>query len=145
MLLMLDCITGYWPKGGKAGLGYIRAEKEVKADDWFFKAHFFQDPVQPGSLGIEAMIQLVKCYMLLVPRQTGMHQPRFLPVDVNSVTEWHYRGQVTPDNKRIAVDLDILEDRVSDQGRRVCAEARLWIDGLKIYHVPRIGVRLVDA
>jgi 3-hydroxymyristoyl/3-hydroxydecanoyl-(acyl carrier protein) dehydratase len=144
-LLMLDAITGYWPEGGKDGLGYIRAEKEVKAHDWFFKAHFFQDPVQPGSLGIEAMIQLIKCYMLMVPRQTDIQQPRFQPIDIGSPTQWHYRGQVTPDKKRIVVDLDILEDRVDDDGRRVCAEARLWIDGLKIYHVPRIGVRLVDS
>jgi 3-hydroxymyristoyl/3-hydroxydecanoyl-(acyl carrier protein) dehydratase len=143
MLLMLDRITGYWPGSGKAGLGYLRAEKDVNAQDWFFKAHFFQDPVQPGSLGIEAMIQLIKYYMLLVPRQTGVQPPRFLPVDIGSATEWHYRGQVTPDCKRITVDLDILEDRVADGARCVCAEARLWIDGLKIYHAPRIGVRMV--
>jgi 3-hydroxymyristoyl/3-hydroxydecanoyl-(acyl carrier protein) dehydratase len=26
---------------------------------WFFKAHFFQDPVWPGSLGLESFLQLV--------------------------------------------------------------------------------------
>jgi 3-hydroxymyristoyl/3-hydroxydecanoyl-(acyl carrier protein) dehydratase len=61
---MIDRITGYWPEGGNSGLGTLRAEKDVKADEWFFKAHFYQDPVQPGSLGIEALIQLVQFYML---------------------------------------------------------------------------------
>jgi 3-hydroxymyristoyl/3-hydroxydecanoyl-(acyl carrier protein) dehydratase len=37
------------------GLGWLRAEKDVDAGDWYFKAHFFQDPVQPGSLGVQAM------------------------------------------------------------------------------------------
>ncbi|HVI00955.1 MAG TPA: hypothetical protein VM869_19695, partial [Enhygromyxa sp.] len=56
MLLMLDRVTAFDPAGGRAGLGFARAEKDVDPDEWFFKAHFFQDPVQPGSLGIEAML-----------------------------------------------------------------------------------------
>ena len=55
-LLMLDRIDGYWPEGGRAGLGRLRAVKDVDPGEWFFKAHFFQDPVQPGSLGLEAMV-----------------------------------------------------------------------------------------
>ena len=41
MLLMLDRITGYWPDGGAAGLGRLRAEKDVDPGEWFFQAHFF--------------------------------------------------------------------------------------------------------
>jgi 3-hydroxymyristoyl/3-hydroxydecanoyl-(acyl carrier protein) dehydratase len=36
----------------------------VDPAEWFFKAHFFQDPVQPGSLGIEALIQLLQWLMI---------------------------------------------------------------------------------
>ena len=64
MLCMIDRITGYTPTGGSNGLGWIRAEKDVNPSEWFFKAHFFQDPVQPGSLGIEAMIQVLQWYMI---------------------------------------------------------------------------------
>src|SRR5690606_35538506 len=49
---MLERITGYWPGGGSQGKGAMRGEKTVRPGDWYFKAHFFQDPVQPGSLGI---------------------------------------------------------------------------------------------
>jgi hypothetical protein len=38
-------------------------EKDVDPGEWFFKAHFFQDPVMPGSLGIEALCQLLQWYM----------------------------------------------------------------------------------
>ena len=64
MLLLLDRITGYWPAGGAQGLGRVRAEIDVNPQDWFFKCHFMGDSVQPGSLGIEAMIQALQFYMI---------------------------------------------------------------------------------
>ena len=32
----------------------------VDPGDWFFQAHFYQDPVWPGSLGLESFLQLLK-------------------------------------------------------------------------------------
>ena len=57
---MLDCIETYLPAGGAKGLGFIRGSKMVDPQEWFFKAHFYQDPVCPGSLGIESLVQLLK-------------------------------------------------------------------------------------
>ena len=65
------------PEGGEAGLGQIRATKEVDPAEWFFKAHFYQDPVQPGSLGIEAMLQALQALMLLQGMDAGIEAPRF--------------------------------------------------------------------
>ncbi len=48
------------PAGGPKGLGFIRGTTDVNADAWFFKAHFFEDPVWPGSLGLESFLQLLK-------------------------------------------------------------------------------------
>ncbi|MDY6811432.1 MAG: hypothetical protein SW127_20885, partial [Actinomycetota bacterium] len=47
-LQVLDRVN-FWPGGGEAGLGRLVAEYDVTPEAWFFKAHFFQDPVQPGS------------------------------------------------------------------------------------------------
>ena len=47
MLRMIDRITGWDKKGGTAGL--VHEQKKCGSFRWFFKAHFFQDPVQPGS------------------------------------------------------------------------------------------------
>ncbi len=143
-LLMLDRITGYWPKGGKAGIGFMRAEKDVKAEDWFFKAHFFQDPVQPGSLGVEALLQLIQFYMLHNNFHKDINNPVFEPVIIGVETEWHYRGQVTPDKKLIIMDMEVLEEDCHEKGGYVMAEARLWVDGLKIYHLPKIGMKLIE-
>jgi PfaB family protein len=142
-LLMLDRITGYWPKGGSAGLGHVRAEKDVRVNEWFFKAHFFQDPVQPGSLGIEAIVQLIQFYMLEAGLHEGMKNPRFEPIGLDEKTTWIYRGQVTPDKVRVTVDIDILEQGRDDRGVHVIASSNYWVDGLKIYSAPRIGMRIV--
>ncbi|HBF82546.1 MAG TPA: hypothetical protein DD420_22220, partial [Streptomyces sp.] len=31
--------------------------------EWSFRAHFFQDPVRPGSLGVEAMCRLLRFHL----------------------------------------------------------------------------------
>jgi 3-hydroxymyristoyl/3-hydroxydecanoyl-(acyl carrier protein) dehydratase len=141
MLTMLDRITGYWPRGGTAGLGRLRAEKDVDPGDWFFKAHFFQDPVMPGSLGIEAMCQLLQWYLLDRGLADDRPGARFEPVALDEPLTWTYRGQVVPTDGLITVELEILEIR----DRTAYAKGWLWIDGRRIYRVARFGARMVAA
>ena len=49
--LMLDKITNF--KKNKSCVGH----KKVKLNDWFFKSHFINEPIMPGTLQIEAMLQ----------------------------------------------------------------------------------------
>jgi acyl transferase domain-containing protein/3-hydroxymyristoyl/3-hydroxydecanoyl-(acyl carrier protein) dehydratase/1-acyl-sn-glycerol-3-phosphate acyltransferase len=143
MLLMLDRVTGYWPEGGRAKLGYLRAEKTVDPDEWFFKAHFFQDPVQPGSLGIEAMCQLLQFYMLERDMGAGLTHPHFEPVMLGRAVTWKYRGQVVPKNRTIMTEVEITEVGEDDRGRFAIAEAWLWVDGKRVYHAKNLGMRIV--
>ncbi|MFF5897468.1 beta-ketoacyl synthase N-terminal-like domain-containing protein [Streptomyces argenteolus] len=145
MLLMLDRITGYWPEGGSAGLGRLRSEKDVDAGEWFFKAHFFQDPVQPGSLGIEAMCQLLQFYMIERGLTDGVASPRFEPVMLDHEVIWKYRGQITPTSGLIRVDMEILEAGEDARGPYAIAEARLWGDEICIYHAYGLGIRVVPG
>lgn len=145
MLLMIDRVTGYWPEGGSAGLGRLRSEKDVDAGEWFFKAHFFQDPVQPGSLGIEAMCQLLRFYLIERGLTRSVPQPRFEPVLPGREVAWKYRGQITPANRLIRIDLEILEVGQDARGPYALAEARLWGDDICLYHARGIGVRAVPG
>jgi acyl transferase domain-containing protein/3-hydroxymyristoyl/3-hydroxydecanoyl-(acyl carrier protein) dehydratase len=143
MLLMLDRITGYWPEAGSAGLGRLRSEKDVDANEWFFKAHFFQDPVQPGSLGVEAICQLLQFYLIERGLTEDVPHPRFEPLMLDREVVWKFRGQITPTNRLIRIDLEILEAGEDNRGRYVIADARLWGDDTCIYHVQGIGMRVV--
>jgi 3-hydroxyacyl-[acyl-carrier protein] dehydratase/trans-2-decenoyl-[acyl-carrier protein] isomerase len=54
--LMIDEILSIQ---GEKSKGRLVAEREINLDDWFFQCHFLGDPVQPGSLGVDAVWQLV--------------------------------------------------------------------------------------
>lgn len=145
MLLMLDRIRSYWPQGGKKGLGRIVAEKDVDPNEWFFKAHFYSDPVQPGSLGIEAMIQLLQFWMIHENLHEGMDSPRFEPLSMGDALTWKYRGQVVPKNEVIRTELDITEVRREDGAVVAVADAWLWVDELRIYQATGLAIRIVDG
>ena len=146
MLRMLDRVSGYWPGAGEAGLGIWRGEKDVDPSEWFFKAHFFQDPVQPGSLGIEAMLQLLQFAMIERGLAEGMNAPRFEPLQLHAPMTWKYRGQVVPKNHVITTTLEVLEERREATGSVVCiGRASLWVDGRRIYEAEPIGMRLVES
>ncbi len=147
-LVMIDRITGRWTGGelaGKAGLGRLRAEKDVSASQWFFKAHFYQDPVQPGSLGIEALLQAVQALAIDLDLGAGLTAPRFETQAVDVPMSWKYRGQVIPDNHVVVVDVEITELRREAQGVLVVAAGSLWVDGKRIYEATGLGVRIVSG
>ncbi len=156
MMCMLDRVTGFWPTGGKKGLGKWRAEKSVDPREWMFKAHFYQDPVQPGSLGIEAMIQLLQVHMIHRGYGAGfgvqVQNPCFEalgatggPIGADGLKTppmtWKYRGQVTPKTFLVQSEVEIVEERADC----VIAEAHLWVDGKRIYSAKNLVMRVVGG
>jgi acyl transferase domain-containing protein/3-hydroxymyristoyl/3-hydroxydecanoyl-(acyl carrier protein) dehydratase len=142
-LVMLDRVTGFRPDGGRHGLGWVRGEKDVDADDWYFKAHFFSDPVQPGSLGVQALVSLLQWYLIEVDAGAGLRSPRFEAVRTGHPVTWKYRGQVVPTDARVTVELDITALGSDERGRYATADGWLWVDGRRIYQVTNLGLRVV--
>ncbi len=145
MLLMIDRVTRFDPEGGKAGLGLLRADKTVNPAEWFFKAHFYADPVQPGSLGIEAMIQLLQFFMIETGMGEGIDNPRFEPLMLGRPMTWKYRGQVVPKNKLIGTTIEITETGEDEAGPYAICEASLWVDGKRIYEAKNMGMRITSG
>jgi 3-oxoacyl-(acyl-carrier-protein) synthase/3-hydroxymyristoyl/3-hydroxydecanoyl-(acyl carrier protein) dehydratase len=143
-LCMIDRIVHVDRAGGAKGLGAFRAEKDVDPDEWFFKAHFFQDPVQPGSLGVEAMCQLLQCAMRLKGLDRGFARPRFEPVGLERPHVWKYRGQVVPRNRLISCTLELTEIGVDARGTYALSDASLWVDGKRIYDAKGLAMRIVE-
>jgi 3-hydroxymyristoyl/3-hydroxydecanoyl-(acyl carrier protein) dehydratase len=144
MLGILDSITGFWPGDGASGLGFIRAEKEIDPGEWFFKAHFYTDPVMPGTLGIQSIIELVEFYMLHTGLDEGLAAPHFETVTDGQRLKWKYRGQVLPNRKHMVVTAEVLAVKREQHSVTVTASASLWIDGVCIYQIASISVRLVS-
>jgi 3-hydroxymyristoyl/3-hydroxydecanoyl-(acyl carrier protein) dehydratase len=144
-LAMIDAISGFWPEGGEAGLGRIRGRQAVDSNAWYFKAHFYEDPVQPGSLGLDALLQLLARAMLLKGLDDGFTAPRFETPALGVAMRWKYRGQVTPEAKGVVTTLDLTAIAREPSGVLATAKASLWVDGLRIYEVDGLSARLVEG
>ena len=139
-LCMVDGIDIYIQDGGPHGLGFIRGYKKVDPGEWFFKAHFYQDPVCPGSLGIESFLQLVKYAAL--ERWPHLKETRRFETVCDARHQWSYRGQVIPANKLVLVDAVVT--RIDDGPEPVImADGCLQVDGIYIYKMEGFGLRLV--
>jgi 3-oxoacyl-(acyl-carrier-protein) synthase/3-hydroxymyristoyl/3-hydroxydecanoyl-(acyl carrier protein) dehydratase len=140
-LLMVDAIEQYEPTGGPEGLGYVKGTKKVDPDEWFFTAHFYQDPVCPGSLGIESFIQLLKWVALKRwPEYKESHRFELLE---NRSHQWTYRGQIVPSCRHIEVEA-IIKSVTEGPEPEIRADGLLKVDGLYIYKMEDYGLKLKD-
>jgi 3-hydroxymyristoyl/3-hydroxydecanoyl-(acyl carrier protein) dehydratase len=140
-LRMIDRIDTYIPDGGPKGLGFIRAIKRVDPREWFFDAHFYQDPVLPGSLGIESFVQMLK-YMARQrwPQLVDSHRFALL---TGKPHQWTYRGQILPKNRLITVEAVVTEVE-ENPVPTIRAEGYLQVDGLYIYKMEDFGINLME-
>lgn len=118
----------------------LRGEKDVRADEWFFRSHFFQDPVQPGSLGVEALVQLLQAHLLLEGAAEAVANGAFVDLAGPDATVWQFRGQVLPDASLVTLTLEAEPIRKEDDRWIGRAAGSVWVDGLRIYHVRGITV-----
>jgi 3-hydroxymyristoyl/3-hydroxydecanoyl-(acyl carrier protein) dehydratase len=126
---MVDRLDAFDPRGGAAGLGAIRGSIAVDPEAWFFRAHFHQDPVWPGSLGLESFLQLLE-----IPLAARFGPPRAGEVPALALGvphEWTYRGQVLRHRERVTVEAVVRSE--DPPRRRLVADGRLVVDGLWIY------------
>ena len=75
------------------------AEFEVNADSWFFACHFKDDPVMPGSLGLDALCQLLGFYL---GWKGYKGKGRAL-----GIGEVKFKGEILPTSGTITYHLDI--------------------------------------
>jgi 3-hydroxymyristoyl/3-hydroxydecanoyl-(acyl carrier protein) dehydratase len=127
---MIDRIERFAMDGGPHDLGFLEGRKIVDPEEWFFKAHFYQDPVWPGSLGLEAFLQLLKVAAL--ERWPSGPDVR-LSICPGKMHRWRYRGQVVPTSKEVSVQAAVTAR--DDAARQMTADGCLLVDGLVIYQM----------
>jgi 3-hydroxymyristoyl/3-hydroxydecanoyl-(acyl carrier protein) dehydratase len=139
-LRMIDRVELFVPDGGPGGLGFLSGSKDVDPGEWFFKAHFYQDPVWPGSLGLESFLQLLKVAAL--ERWPGGDGVRFEAM-LGRAHRWTYRGQVVPANRRVTVQAVVTA--CDDETRQLTADGLLLVDGLVIYQMTDFTLKAVSG
>jgi 3-hydroxymyristoyl/3-hydroxydecanoyl-(acyl carrier protein) dehydratase len=131
MLRMADRIETYLPRGGSKGLGLVIGRIAVDPEFWFFKAHFYQDPVWPGSLGLESFLQLLR--YAAWKRWGEPPSGGWQTVALHRPHSWVYRGQVLPTDREVTVVLEVTD--ADDSARRLTASGFLIVDGRIIYQM----------
>jgi 3-hydroxymyristoyl/3-hydroxydecanoyl-(acyl carrier protein) dehydratase len=138
MMRMLDRIVVFDPKGGPHGLGVVCGEMDVNPERWFFQAHFYQDPVCPGSLGLESFLQLLKVYA--VDRWGASDDALFECMALGMKHKWVYRGQIIPVDSLVTVQAVVKS--VDDATHTVVADGFLIVDGRVIYQMIDFAIRV---
>lgn len=134
-LKMIDTVDFFDLQGGQQQLGLVRGHKHVNATAWFFRAHFYQDPVVPGSLGLESLLQL---FALLAHERWGKSSVMAL----EHTHVWSYRGQVVPTQQQMTTQLEITA--IDPQHRILRGNGLLAVDGLVIYCMTDFAVEAID-
>jgi 3-hydroxymyristoyl/3-hydroxydecanoyl-(acyl carrier protein) dehydratase len=129
--------------GGRHGAGYIRAVRPVAAGDWFFARHFHLDPVMPGSLGVEAVIQALQQWLLDTGATAELADPEFV-VPAGVELTWRYRGQILAGDGAMTLEVHVREVRRRPGRVRVIADASLWKPGLRIYELTGIAAEAIE-
>jgi len=129
---------------GKYGKGYVHAHKHIKPYDWYFACHFYQDPVMPGSLGVEAILQAMQVFVLQQNLADGMTNPKFVQVP-NNTTNWKYRGQILQQVDNMFLEVHVKTIDKNNQGLTLVADAFLWNEKTRIYQVTDLAIGLVEA
>ncbi len=132
-MLMFDRITQIDDDSGKFGRGQVTAELDIHPDLWFFDCHFPHDPVMPGSLGIDALWQLVGFFL------TWSDLPgRGRALGAKDVK---FSGMVVPTVKKVRYQIDIR--RVMKRPMILgIAEGAVFADNKKIYEATDLRVGL---
>jgi 3-hydroxyacyl-[acyl-carrier protein] dehydratase / trans-2-decenoyl-[acyl-carrier protein] isomerase len=135
-MLMMDRITQITRDGGKYGKGYVEAELDIRPEQWFFACHFLGDPVMPGSLGLDAMWQVVGFFL---GWSGAPGRGRAL-----GVGEVKFVGQVTQKVQKVVYKVDMKRVILRKLVMGI-ADAVLEADGKPIYTAEDLRVGLFDA
>ncbi len=133
VLRMIDEIKILSFDGGLYDKGYVKAIKQVDPSEWFFDAHFYQDPVCPGSLGVESFLQMIRFFIL---KKFDVDPAKFeFEMTPDQAHEWIYRGQITPSNKSIEIHAHIKDVITRNNNYSIVADGALTVDGICIYEI----------
>jgi 3-hydroxymyristoyl/3-hydroxydecanoyl-(acyl carrier protein) dehydratase len=124
--------------GGANQAGYVYASRANSPNDWYYACHFYQDPVMPGSLGIEAIVQA----MTALAQEPG--NSRNLSMAIGQEMTWKYRGQVLQKNQQMQVEVHLRKKQATDSTRFLSGDASLWADDIRIYEVHNLTLALQE-
>jgi 3-hydroxymyristoyl/3-hydroxydecanoyl-(acyl carrier protein) dehydratase len=125
--------------GGDHQEGYVYANRLNSPQDWFYACHFHEDPVMPGSLGIEAMLQAMKVFI----QQQSTARLSAVPVRGQKMS-WSYRGQVLQHHQQMQVEVHFHKTQRVGNRQLFTGDASLWAENTRIYELRNMTIALEE-
>lgn len=132
-MLMFDRVSEIRADGGAYGKGRVVAELDIHPDLWFFGCHFPGDPVMPGSLGLDALWQLVGFFLTwsdLPGRGRAL-----------GAKEIKFSGMVVPTVKQVRYEIDVRRTMRRPMVLGI-GDGVVFADGNRIYEAKDLRVGL---
>ncbi len=127
--------------GGRHGAGYLHGYRAVRPDEWYYECHFHRDPVMPGSLGVEAMLQALRLFAMEQNLAEGLTNPRFAMATGVEVS-WKYRGQILRHDGELRFDVHVKSVQREPDRVLIIADADLWKPRLRIYEITDLAIEI---
>jgi 3-hydroxyacyl-[acyl-carrier protein] dehydratase/trans-2-decenoyl-[acyl-carrier protein] isomerase len=129
-LLAFDEVVEINDQGGKYGHGFAIARKDLSSMSWVFNSHFYADPVMPGTMMVEGLLQLSGFFgAYLGCKGTGraakIDDVKFLAEVMPSDKEIFYHINVRKRNA--GHNLLIAEGKVTAGGTDRTSVGALWV------------------
>jgi 3-oxoacyl-(acyl-carrier-protein) synthase/3-hydroxymyristoyl/3-hydroxydecanoyl-(acyl carrier protein) dehydratase len=139
-LLRIEEVSAFDPEGGTWKLGYLKAECSIHPEDWYFKAHFKDDPCMPGFMICEGCFQ----GMAFLMSATGFTLQRdgwqFEP-ESGKTGNLQWRGQVSPRVRNLGFEIH-AEEWTSGAEPSLVADVTVSADGHPILHGRHFAIAL---
>ncbi len=129
---------------GEYGKGYVHATKFIKPYEWFFACHFYQDPVMPGSLGVEAVFQAIEVFALQQDLGKDFKSPKFVQL-ANNKTVWKYRGQILSNVEEMHLEIHVKNVEQRGAQLAIIVDAYVWNGKMRIYQVVDLALGIEEA
>lgn len=137
---LIDRVTRLEPRGGRFGLGSIKAEADIRPDAWFLTCHFIDDMVMPGTLMYECCAHTLRIFtqrMGWISERDDVHYDIIPGIE----SDLKCRGPVTVDTKKAVYEIEIKEIYY-EPAPCIIADAHMFSDDHRIVLYKNMGMRL---
>jgi len=143
LALQIDEVLEFDPQGGPDRRGYMKVTKQLLPDEWFFKAHFKNDPCMPAALIGAGCFQALCFYMAACGLSNGKDSYIFAPL---SERTFNYTGggQVCPSDASLSYDVYVEEIADGTTPYILATVLVTTASGIKVM-VTELGVQLIKA
>ena len=142
--IFVDEILDMSSNGGKYGLGYIVASKEIEPSFWPFQCHFKNDPVLPGTIMLEGLSQVLTFFetCMGIFNTKNKFETR---VRTGYPVQTKFRGEVKRAKHTLLYKVYPKEVKLVDGKVRFIADGEVYCDGLQVITQKNIGMMVVEC